>query len=48
MKVNFWQILGIILIILGVVFFARKKIGNQDKPPQSMPVTTTPATQPAP
>lgn len=46
MKVNFWQVLGVILIVVGVVFVARKKMGSSDvKPPNG----GTPAvTQPAP
>lgn len=38
MKINFWQVLGVILIIAGVIFFARSKTGKND--------TTQPASQP--
>ena len=30
MKVNFWQVLGLVLIIVGVVFVARNKMGTGD------------------
>jgi drug/metabolite transporter (DMT)-like permease len=40
MKVNFWQVLGIILLIAGVVLFARKKTATND--------TVTPAAEIAP
>jgi drug/metabolite transporter (DMT)-like permease len=49
MKINFWQIIGLVLIIAGVVVVARNKLGKNDTVPQ--PTTTTPApvaTQPAP
>ena len=43
MKVNFWQIVGGILIILGVVFAFRQKTGKDVTPPP-LPPTTAPAT----
>ena len=55
MKVNFWQVLGFVLIVIGVVMFARKKTGPDDtvKPApapqrqmQTTPPTTTPSTAP--
>ena len=41
MKVNFWQVLGIVLVIAGVVFVARKKLGTTD-------TTTAPSNHAAP
>ena len=51
MKFNFWQVLGLILIIVGVVFFFRSKTGKNDerKPTTNIPAAATaPATAPAP
>ena len=33
MKINFWQVLGLLLIIVGVVFMARKRMGTTDVAP---------------
>lgn len=38
MKLNFWQILGVLLIVLGAVFVIRKQMSSPD--------TKTPATLP--
>jgi hypothetical protein len=53
MKANVWQILGLILVIAGVVLFARKKIGTNDTtaPPSNhtapaAATATAPTTQP--
>ena len=51
MKANIWQILGLILVIAGVVLFARKKISTSDTtatPPsnQTAPAVTAPSTNP--
>jgi hypothetical protein len=49
MKANIWQILGLILIIAGVVLFARKKLGPGDTtapPPAPATTATAPATNP--
>ena len=47
MKVNFWQILGGILIILGVIFAFRQRTGTDDTvqppPPPPPPAATAPA-----
>jgi hypothetical protein len=58
MKVNFWQVLGLILIIAGFVLIARKKMGQTDVAPPgggggaaNPPAATMPAepsTAPAP
>ena len=45
MKVNFWQILGIVILIAGVILVARKKTGKDDT---ITPADTAPATQVAP
>ena len=39
MKVNFWQVLGIVLVIVGVIFVARKKMSSDD----TVPATDRPA-----
>lgn len=43
MKVNFWQILGVVLVVIGVVMFFRKPTGKNDviTPPPSQPAATT-------
>ena len=50
-KVNFWQILGGLLIIVGVVLFFRDKTGKDDVVKQPgkgtpPPAATEPSTQP--
>jgi hypothetical protein len=40
MKVNFWQALGVVLIIVGVIFYVRSKISPGD-------TVTTPNGSPA-
>ena len=46
MKVNFWQVLGLVLIIVGVIFVARNKMGTDDvknngaPPPPPPPAST--------
>ena len=44
MKVNFWQILGIILIVVGAILFMRDKTSKNDTRQPSNPA---PATAPA-
>jgi drug/metabolite transporter (DMT)-like permease len=47
MKLNFWQILGILLLIVGIVLVFRKRIAPTDvRPPQN--TTTNATTAPAP
>ena len=49
MKVNFWQVLGFVLIIIGVVLFLRDRTGTDDtiKPTEpARPAATAPATGP--
>ena len=41
MKVNFWQVLGIVLVVLGVILVARSKMSSDDT------VETDPTTQAA-
>ena len=44
MKVNFWQVLGLVLIIIGVVLFARDRIGRDTKPADPpRPAATAPS-----
>jgi hypothetical protein len=50
MKINFWQILGIALLVIGLIGVLYKQIGPENPPPVppvSDPVATRPATQPA-
>ena len=48
MKVNFWQALGVVLIVVGVIFVIVRKTGQDgdDTAPAdgSAPVATQPAT----
>ena len=47
MKINFWQILGLILLLLGIIGIAYEKFGAKAGPEQQQPTpTTTPATLP--
>jgi hypothetical protein len=50
MKANIWQILGLILVIAGVVLFARKKISPDDTTTapsnHTAPAATAPTTNP--
>jgi len=50
MKANVWQILGLILVIAGVVLFARKKISTNDTTatPSNHTTPAAAATAPAP
>lgn len=51
MKVNFWQILGLVIIIIGVVFAFRQKTAKNDtvQPPPAAGVSdTAPAIDTAP
>jgi hypothetical protein len=41
MKANVWQILGLLLVVAGVILFARKKISTND-------TTATPSNHTAP
>jgi drug/metabolite transporter (DMT)-like permease len=43
MKLNFWQILGLILIILAVVFIFRRETGRSaSSPPATVPTHPAP------
>ena len=51
MKVNFWQVVGVVLVIIGVVFVIYRKTGKNDTLPPSSAThatarTTIPATAP--
>jgi drug/metabolite transporter (DMT)-like permease len=39
MKLNFWQILGILVLIVGVVLVARRKMGTSDTVQPTVPTT---------
>ncbi len=45
MKVNFWQVLGVVLIVVGVIFMARKRMGTSDTVTPSNPPAATQAAQ---
>jgi hypothetical protein len=50
MKVNFWQIVGVVLVIIGVVFVIARKTGKNDTSAPPVGTTTTthsPTTTPA-
>lgn len=38
MKLNFWQILGILLIVVGAIFVIRNQIGNSSATPTTVPI----------
>jgi hypothetical protein len=46
MKLNFWQILGLILLVIAVVLFARRKTATTDTVPPTAPSTNAPTTMP--
>ena len=43
MKLNFWQWLGVVLLIVGVVAWIVEKRGEKDAETPPAPPTTTPA-----
>jgi hypothetical protein len=48
MKLNFWQILGLVLLIVAIILIARKRMAttdvvNQPAPTPSVSPTTAPA-----
>ena len=48
MKLNFWQILGILLLIVGVVLVFRNRIAPTDTAPPQNTTTTNSTIAPAP
>lgn len=46
MKLNFWQILGIIILIIGIVLVFRKRTATTDTVPQTTTPTNAPASAP--
>ena len=50
-KLNFWQWLGVVLLIIGIVWYILRpdpdKDKNKPKPAQPAPTPTQPATPPA-
>ena len=50
-KLNFWQWLGVVLLIVGIVWMILRpkdgKTTNQPKPAQPAPASTQPVTAPA-
>ena len=47
MKLNFWQWLGVVLLVIGIFLYARKTSRKADQsalPQNSPPAATTPAT----
>ena len=47
MKLNFWQILGALLVIIGIIGIAYMKDDDKKSPPANRPAPAQPATQPA-
>jgi hypothetical protein len=47
MKLNFWQILGALLVIIGIIGIVYVKDDGKKKPPVNDPTPALPATQPA-
>jgi len=43
MKLNFWQIIGIILLVIGAVFIFRSRMSDSTVPIPSTPATTSTA-----
>ncbi len=41
MKLNFWQILGAVLIVIGVIFVIRKEMAGNAAAPQTPVMTPT-------
>ena len=37
MKLNFWQWLGIVIVIIALIFIIRRETGERSKPPQPAP-----------
>ena len=46
MKLNFWQILGIALILIGVIFVVRKQMAAPTAPPSTVAPAVTPEPTP--
>lgn len=42
MKLNFWQILGVILVVIGLIFVIRKELGSKSVEPLPAPAQSTP------
>jgi drug/metabolite transporter (DMT)-like permease len=47
MKLNFWQILGIALILIGVIFVVRKQMAGPATPPPTVAPAVTPEPTPS-
>jgi hypothetical protein len=47
MKLNFWQILGVLLVVIAVVLIVRREASRRKGPVPNVPATTVaPATVP--
>jgi drug/metabolite transporter (DMT)-like permease len=40
MKLNFWQILGLILVIVAIILIARRETAKKDAPPAPATLTS--------
>jgi len=40
MKLNFWQILGLALIVIAIAFIAYEKLAPPSKPPATQPAVS--------
>jgi hypothetical protein len=47
-KLNFWQWLGVVLLIVGIVWWIRREKDEAKVPAKPNPAATQPATPPAP
>ncbi len=48
MKLNFWQWIGIVLLVIGAIFLTRDWWQGKDRPTSEPQQQKSPATQPAP
>ena len=47
MKLNFWQIVGGLLLVLGLIGIIYREFGGSSEPATTQPVTSSAVTQPA-
>ena len=47
MKLNFWQILGALMVIIGIIGIVYLKDDDKKKPPVNNPAPALPAPEPA-
>ena len=47
MKLNFWQWLGVVVVVIALIFIIRRETAGPDKPTRSTPIAPT-TSQPTP